>query len=287
MRLLSYLLPWQFSPLACVVFTLALLLYLRGIVILRRSGQRIGPWRPFVFLLGLALNYAMLQTEFDYFAQHLFWVHRLQHLVLHHIGPALLVLSAPVPVLRAGVPQRAWRALSTRWVRRPIGVLWRALQHQFIAPALFVGLIYFWLIPSVHFIAMLSQNLYLLMNWSMLVDGILFWWMVLAPLEAQGSAAVAYGRRVIILTAVAIPQIVIGAYIALWPKPLYSIYEVCGRAWNMSPMLDQQIGGLLTWIPGAMMSALGVLVILHHVLEADRRALARRKRQDASAGVPA
>ncbi len=288
-RILSYLLPWQFSPLACVVFTLTLVLYLRGLAVLRRSGEPVGPWRPLVFFLGLALNYAALQTYFDYLAQHMFWVHRLQHLILHHVGPALLVLGAPVSVLRAGLPGPVWRVLRSSGVRRPIGLLWRVVQHELLAPVLFVGLIYFWLTPSVHFLAMLSQRLYLLMNWSILLDGIFFWWMILAPIEAQGAAAVPYGRRVIVLTAVALPQIVLGAYITLCSKPLYSIYEICGQAWHISPMLDQQLGGLLTWIPGAMMSAVGVLVILHHVLQADRRALAetRAKAADVSAGAPA
>ncbi len=289
MRILSYLLPWQFSPLACAVFTVTLVLYVRGLVVLRRSGAPAGPWRPLVFFLGLALNYAVLQTYFDYLAQHMFWVHRLQHLILHHVGPALLVLSAPVSVLRAGLPRPIWRMLTVSWVRRPIGLLWRVLQHELLAPVLFVGLIYFWLTPSVQFLAMLSQRLYLLMNWSIFIDGILFWWMILAPIEAQGAAAVPYGRRVIVLTAVALPQIVLGAYITLCSRPLYSIYAVCGRAWHISPMLDQQLGGLLTWIPGAMMSAVGVLVILHHVLQAERRALAqaRAKAADPPAGVPA
>lgn len=289
MRYLSYLLPWQFSPTACAVFTLTLVIYVRGLLVLRGEAVRVRLWRPLVFFLGLALNYAVLQTYFDFLAQHMFWIHRLQHLILHHIGPVLLVLSAPVPILRAGIPAAAWRVLRKSWVSGPIGGLWRALQHPLLAPVLFVGLIYFWLIPSVHFTAMIDQRRYLLMNWSMLVDGIFFWWMILAPIEAQGAAAVPYGRRVIVLTAVALPQIVLGAYIALCSRPLYSIYEVCGLAWHITPMLDQQLGGLLTWIPGAMMSAVGVLVILHHVLQADRRALAetRAKAADASAGAPA
>ena len=293
-RILSYLLPWQFSPLACAVFTVTLVLYVRGLVVLRRNGAPVGPWRPLVFFLGLALNYAVLQTYFDFLAQHMFWVHRLQHLILHHIGPVLLVLSAPVAVLKAGLPQGVQRALRLPWIRAPLELLWRALQHPLLAPVLFVGLIYYWLTPSVHFTAMLDTRRYLLMNWSMLIDGILFWWLILAPREAQGRAAVGYGLRFVILAAVAVPQIVIGAYIALVPWQIYSIYAVCGRAWAISPMLDQQVGGLLTWIPGAMMSVVGVLVVLHHILHeavpqraAPGNARARAASSHSSAGAAA
>ena len=266
MRYLSYLLPWQFSPTVLTVCALALTLYVRGSWVLRRAGTPVGFWRPFVFFLGVMLSYSVMQTYYDFLAQHMFWVHRLQHLVLHHIAPTLIVLSGPVPMLQAGLPRGVRRATRLPWVRRPLELLWRALQHPLIAPVLFVGLIYFWLIPSVHFAAMLDARRYMLMNWSMLIDGILFWWLMLAPIQAQGRAAVGYGLRFVILAAVAFPQIVIGAYIALVPWPLYSIYAVCGRAWAISPMLDQQVGGLLTWIPAAMMSVVGVLVVLHHIL---------------------
>ena len=90
-------------------------------------------------------------------------------------------------------------------------------------------------------------------------------------------------------TAVALPQIVIGAYIALTTRQLYSIYAVCGRAWAISPMLDQQIGGLLTWIPAAMMSAVGGIVVIYRVLSEERRRLAPEVTDPsgASAGAPA
>ena len=289
MQYLSDLLPWQFSPTTCAVFGLALALYVRGWAVLRRARIRIRPWRALVFGLGLALNYAVMQTYFDFLAQHMFWVHRLQHLILHHVGPTLLILSAPVPILRAGIPAPFWRLLNVPWVSTPLRRLWHALQHPLIAPVLFVGLIYFWLIPSVHFDAMLDTRRYELMNWSMLLDGILFWWLMLAPREAQGASALRYGARCIVLTAVALPQIVIGAYIALTTRQLYSIYAVCGRAWAISPMLDQQIGGLLTWIPAAMMSAVGGIVVIYRVLSEERRRLAPEATDPsgASAGAPA
>lgn len=276
LRDLAYLLPWQFSPTVFALCALAVILYVRGLWALPRA-QRPGFWRAFVFFLGLALNYAVLQTYYDFLAQHMFWVHRLQHLILHHIGPALLVLSAPVPVLAAGLPPSVRRVLRRPWVRGPLQWSWRALQHPFIAPVLFVGLIYFWLIPSIHFTAMIDTRRYDLMNWSMLADGILFWWLMLAPRAAQGKAAMGYGLRIVILAVVAVPQIAIGAYIALIPRQLFSVYAICGRAWAINPMVDQQIGGLLTWIPAAMMSAVGLLVVLHHLLEEARAQLPPRR----------
>jgi putative membrane protein len=280
---LGYLLPWQFS--ATVFFTCAIVvaLYVRGLLALRRGAARVGFWRAFTFLLGIALNYAVLQTYIDFLAQHMFWIHRFQHLILHHIGPVLIVLTAPGPILRAGIPAGlAARARIGAEIRRPAQLLFRLVQHPLIAPTLFVGLIFFWLTPSIHFTAMIDVRRYLLMNWSMLADGLLFWWLMLTPRQAQGSAALGYGTRIIILTVIAVPQILLGSYIALHPTPLYDVYALCGRAWAISPIEDQQIGGLLTWIPAAMMSLVGVLVVLHHILH-DPEATARRTRGGLSA----
>ena len=265
---LRYLLPWQFSPTVFLTCAIVAALYVRGLLRLRRDARRrVGFWRAFTFFLGLALNYAVLQTYVDFLSQHMFWIHRLQHLILHHIGPVLIVLAAPGPVLRAGIPETIRQRLpAARWIRRPIRVLFRILQHPLIAPTLFVGLIFFWLTPSIHFTAMIDTRRYLLMNWSMLADGLLFWWLMLAPRRAQGSAAIGYGARLVILSLVAVPQILLGAYITLHGTPLYDVYAVCGRAWAISPLADQQTGGLLTWIPAAMMSLVGILVVLHHIL---------------------
>jgi len=284
---LSYLLPWQFSPTLFTLFAVTLTLYVRGLGVLRRSGARIGFWRPFTFFLGFALSYAMLQTYVDYLSAHMFWIHRFQHLILHHIGPVLMVLAGPDRVLRAGIPAGVRRLRIPPWLGTPIRILFRFVQHPIVAPILFVGIIFFWLTPSIHFTAMIDTRRFDLMNWSMLADGLLFWWLMLAPRQAQGHAAIGYGTRLVILSLVAIPQLLLGAYITLHTTSLYAIYSVCGRAWAVSPLYDQQIGGLLTWIPAAMMSLVGILAVLHHILHDPDATDVRARRRFASHAQPA
>ena len=284
---LRYLLPWQFSPTLFIICAVAVTLYVRGLLALRRGAGRVGFWRAFTFFLGVVLSYAMLQSYVDYLSAHMFWVHRFQHLILHHIGPVLIVLAGPDRVLRAGIPAGARNVRIPVWIRGPGHLLLRLIQNPLIAPTLFVGLIFFWLTPSIHFTAMIDTRRYDLMNWSMLADGLLFWWLMLAPRQVQGSTAIGYGMRLVILSLVAIPQLLLGAYITLHSTSLYDIYSICGRAWAVDPLYDQQIGGLLTWIPAAMMSLVGILVVLHHILHdpestavRPRGSIAARERAD-------
>lgn len=266
---LTFFEPYKFSP---AVFTLCLgglVFYVRG---LRRNpatssgiGQRIS------YISGVVLIYLVMQTRYDFWSQHMFFIHRIQHLVLHHLGPFLIALAAPQAELSSGTPG---------WLRRPLAIFWRhrvtqtiynLIQQPLVASILFVGLIYFWLIPSIHFYAMLSWPLYGLMNWSMAVDGLLFWWMLFNIRPQILPAPRFFLMRIVLLFIIAIPQIVLGAYIALSGNPLYSVYAVCGRIWPLSAAVDQELGGLITWIPAAMMSLFGMLAVLHKWMKSEKR----------------
>jgi putative membrane protein len=95
------------------------------------------------------------------------------------------------------------------------------------------------------------------------------------------------GRRVLIVVAAIPPQIVLGAFIFFSPRELYPVYSICGRALTwISPMRDQQIGGLLLWIPGSMMSVIGAVLALRHLMRLSARARLRDERIPAPAGSP-
>ena len=258
----EYLLPYDFSPLTLLAFVAVLALYFRGLKALP-AAERPGVLRVTTFVLGILLCYAVMHTRFDYYSQYMFFVHRGQHLVLHHLGPMLIALSNPLPVLRYWgnrIPAAASPYLA------PLGWLYRVLQQPLVAAVLFVGLIYFWLWPSMHFDAMLSRQLYWTMNWSMLLNELLFWWLIFDPRSPYSSSALAYGKRILLLILVIVPQQVLGAWIVFNRGMVYDVYEVCGRAWPMAPETDQLIGGILTWIPPSMMSGIGVLIILGRLL---------------------
>ncbi len=264
---MAMLLPYEFSPFVLVVIAGAAWLYLRGRTV-AGSGSR---GSAVLFWLGLALLYAMLQTRFDYYAQHMFFMHRLQHLVLHHLAPFLLVAAAPGRRLYAGLPAAVRPLLAPLRSNRLLSAFYLRLQQPVVAALLFVGLIGLWLLPEVHFFAMLNLTLYDTMNWGMAVDGLLFWQMVL-HMRARGvSDARHYGGRLLLLFLIMLPQIVIGSYIALCGRDLYAVYAVCGRVWPLSAQLDQQIGGLVTWIPAAMMSIAGALLLLRQWLGSGER----------------
>ena len=136
------------------------------------------------------------------------------------------------------------------------------LQQPVLAAFLFVGLFYFWLIPAVHFRAMIDARLYALMNWSMVLDGILFWSLVLDPRRSP-PARVSFGGRAALSLAVMFPQILLGAIIVFPSRDLHPYYDLRGRLFPSSARSTIRFGGLIIWIPPAMMSVAGLLVVMN------------------------
>jgi putative membrane protein len=260
-----WLKPWEASPTVVVVVAASAALYLRGC-----ARHHVPFVRQLAFWLGLGLLYASLHTRLDYYSEHEFFVHRLQHLVLHHLGPFLIALSHPGAALRSGLPLR-WRVDYLQPVERSAPVRWAlaVLLNPVVASVLFVGLIFFWLWPPVHFDAMLDERLYRVMNWSMTIDGLMFWWLILDP-RPRPPARLAPGLRVVVALAVMVPQILLGAYVTFTHRDLYPIYTLCGRAFGgVSPETDQYLGGLILWIPSSMMSVVAALIAMRNWLRLD------------------
>ena len=266
-QLTSALLPYRFSWLAVLFFGAAGLAFARGCRVRIAEGNSLPRWRQVLFWLGLLLAYGVMHTRFDYYAQFMFFIHRGQHLVLHHLAPLLIALSSPWHTLAKGVPEGALKTRLASVVNaRPVQWGYRILQFPPVAAFLFVGLIFFWLQPYIHFYAMLSEPRYLLMNWSVWLDGLLFWWLILDPRPPRENGTLGLGKRILLIWAVTVPQLGLGAHIATSKTALYDVYEVCGRAWPIDPVDDQVLGGILTWIPPGMMAVLAMLVVLRRLL---------------------
>jgi putative membrane protein len=280
--LLRLLEPWEPSFGLVVVFIAAAALFARG-----SWRRRVSIARQGAFWTGLLLLYFALHTRVDYYAEHQFFVHRLQHLVLHHLAPLLVMSAYPGSVLRAGMPL-AWRMLlhhakRTRAARIAAAV---CLNPTFISLAFVVSVV-FWLIPSVQFVSMLDWRIYLFMNWSVTVSGLLYWWMLLDHRPCPPSR-VRPGLRVLSPVITMTPQILVGAIITFSTRDLYPIFTLCGRALDLTPALDQSLGGLIMWVPAAIIETIGGLMALRHMMRLSelpsRKPLATRRAARAGSG---
>jgi putative membrane protein len=258
--LMPFWAPWDFSPPVFLTIVFALWWYARGLL-LTPAEARPSTTRRVLFLAGVIAIYAVLQTRFEYLSQHMFFLHRVQHLVMHHLGPFLIAMAWPGQTLWRGMPAALRRMIRHPLILRGLSIL----QRPVLAAVLFVGLIFFWLIPPIHFFAMLSVGGYALMNWSMVLDGLLFWCLVMDPRPSPPASLSMVGRLVLVLV-IQMPQIAGGAVIAFSGIDLYSYYALCGRIYaGIDAAMDQQIGGFIIIFPAAMMSVLAALIIVNRM----------------------
>jgi putative membrane protein len=249
-------LPWEFSWPDYMATALTLAWFWRGLKILPKS-EHPPLWRLVCFVIGVASFWIVLQTRIDYYAQHMFFVHRAAHFVLHHLGAFLIALGMSGPVLFAGMPD----FLKPIVMARPVRAVLAFLQHPVMAPFLFVGLLYFWLIPQIHTRVMLDANLYELMNWTMAINGLMFWSLILDS-RARPPARLSHLMRAALILVIELPQMVLGAILSLSEHDIYPVYTICGRVLDMTALNDQHYGGLIIWLPGTLTSFAAMIVVL-------------------------
>ena len=270
--LLKWIVPWEFSWVFLVSFLAACVLYWRGC-----HRQKVGMGRRVAFWTGMAIVYLCLQTYFDFYAEHEFFMHRIQQLLLHHLAPLVIMASYPGSVLRAGLPLR-WRIQVLRPALRswPWRLISAVLLNPAVATILFVVFILIWLLPSMQTMAMLDWRVYRFMNWSMIISGFIYWWLVLDH-RPRPPGRMIPGLRVLSPGITMTPQILAGAIITFSKADLYPIFEICGRAFNFNVFTGQLIGGIIIWVPAATIETIGGLLAMRQWLRLSRSGRIRRQ----------
>jgi len=264
---LPYVFPFIFNAPVFLGVWFALLWYARGLK--RMAAEtRPGRVRRLCWWFGVLSIYFVLQTRFEYLSQHLFSLNRVQAVTISMAAPFLIGIAWPGEVLALGVPGWVLELCRGEAVRR-IG---RVLFHPVVAMALFLLSSDIWLIPSVHFAAMINPGLYAFMNLTCMAGGMIFWLVVLDP-RPKPLSRLSFITRAALGFLVMFPQIAISSYIALTTRNLYSFYTLCGRIFPaMSPAYDQMLGGMIQWIPPGMMNTAALLLALNAMRLADDKA---------------
>jgi putative membrane protein len=286
MSLIDWLTPWEFSPTLVLMFVLGGWLFIRG-----QRVHRVTLARQVFFWTGVAFLYLSLHTRIDYYAERMFFIHRLQHLALHHLGPLLIMGAYPGQVLRAGLPMK-WRyRLRDFRLTRAGRALEAVLTNKIFVPFLFVILVLGFLIPTVQFYSMLDWRLYRLMNWSVVISGFMYWNLILDR-RPSPPAVLSPGGRIISPVVTMVPQMIVGAIITFTEYDLYPIFDLCGRAIpGMTAVVDQAIGGLTMWVLAGFVEVFGLLFALATLMRLSARNRLpnkqdrRRSRQSVAAPV--
>ena len=244
---------WGMAPTVIIPLFLTAWLYSRGVeTVWRRAGRGRGVsgGQAAAFAGGMAALFVAMVSPVDGVAAALFWVHMTQHLLLIAIAPPLLVLGAPQAGLAWGLP-RALRRRAGRWwhERRMLRAMLAWLAAPLPAVALHSVALWAWHVPAAYEAAVASPVVHALEHASFLGTALLFWW---AVLSRRGSLARVPGLAMLALFALSLEGGALGALLTFSASPWYRSHLATTAAWGLSPLDDQQIAGLVMWIPGSM-----------------------------------
>jgi putative membrane protein len=259
---------WNWNPLATLLLLMVAYLYLNGLANWTRPSHPISRWQKAAFFTGLFTIFIALQSPLDNLSEHMLSFHQLQHFLLRMLGPLLVLLGAPLTPMLRGLPLWVLQGFVRPTVRHPLArAAYDKMTNPVITVAIFMGVLYLWQIPGGFNLALRNEFVHAIMHMTMMSSGFLFYWAVIDP--APRRSRVHYGVRVLYLGLIVLPNTLLGAVIAFSKGIIYSGYEGVYQPFDMSLLTDQQIGGLVLWVPGDMMSILvaGIVMVMWYERE--------------------
>ena len=258
--------------------------YIKGTARLWRAstlGAGVGTWEAGSFASGWIVLVIALVSPLHELGDELFSAHMVQHELLISVSAPLLVLGRPLIPFLWALPLD-WRRTAGGWSRsRVVNTLWRRSSTPAVAFALHALALWTWHMPRLYQATLTSELIHALQHTCFLLTAILFWWTIF---NARGGQ-VRRGAAVFYLFATLLQTGALGALLTFSPTLWYPAYAATAARWGITPLEDQQLGGLIMWIPGSLAYIAAALAIFAHWLrESERRSL---RREQAMLGVRA
>ena len=252
---------WSFEPGVMVPLALAGWLYLRGARAVWRSsapGRGVSPGEVGAFALGWLTLVIALISPVHRWGDALFSAHMAQHELLMALAAPLLVLGRPLVPWVWSLPPAWRRRLGALAGTTPIATGWSGLTHPAAAWALHAAAIWVWHLPVLFQATLHNEAVHAAQHASFLGTGLLFCWTVLE--RRQGRLG--WPGAVIALFTTAVHTSLLGALLTFSSRVWYPIYGSATAPWGLTPLEDQQLAGLIMWIPGGLAYLIAALALL-------------------------
>lgn len=255
--------PYIIIPLAATAF-----LYLLGIEKMRRRGTHVNASHVLCFAAGWTSLLLALDSPMHEISEQLFWVHMTQHEVLMLISAPLLVLSRPLVPFLWALPARPREHAASIGKSRVFGSIWQTLSAPFSSWLLSAAALWVWHAPRLFTATLENDGIHAAQHISFLGTSLLFWW----ALFNQHGGRLGHGAAIVYVFTTAIHTSVLGALLTFAPTVWYRPYLATAPVWHLTAIEDQQIGGLIMWIPaGTLLTIIGLILFVKLLGESQRR----------------
>jgi len=236
----------------------------------RNAGVGLGVTRAqaMAFACGwLALVVALL-SPLDELAETLFTAHMAQHELLMVVAAPLIALSSPLVAYLWALPRGGRRAVVTATRRRGAVMMWAAITAAPVVWLLHGLALWIWHMPALYDAAVENEAVHAVQHLCFFSTAALFWWGMSHGRYGRGG----YGAAVVYVFATAVHSGVLGALLTFSPHVWYPLYERSASTSGLTPLEDQQLAGLLMWVPASLIFIAGGLYFFGAWLrESERR----------------
>jgi putative membrane protein len=239
-------------------------LYALGQMRMQRRGAVVRRGERAAFWVGWAVSLAAVLPPIDSLAVQRFSAHMAQHELLMLAGVPMLIAGRPYATWLWGLPLPVRARVAAALQQRVIGGAWRTATAP-VAAWLMHGLaIWVWHVPSLYDAAVRSEGIHALQHATFVATSVLFWWGLVYGRYGRAG----YGASVFYVFTTVVHTGILGAVLTLSPVPMYPVYVE--RA--PDPLADQQLAGLVMWIPaGVVLTLVGLGLFAAWLGEAERR----------------
>ena len=261
-------LRWTFDAWVTVPLVLSLAWFLLGHRTLRARSRQPRARRTSLawFVTGWTVLAAALVTPLHAAGERSFAAHMLEHELLMLVAAPLLVMARPVGVALWALPRTARASLVALGRSRIVGALWRGSTAPLFATLAQAVVLWGWHAPAAFDLALASPGWHIAQHACFLASALLFWWAML-----QGRGRYRTGLAVACLFVTSLVSGALGALMAFSSGPWYAGYARLGLdAFGLSAIEDQQLAGLLMWVPGGLIHAAVGVALLARVLRLDQ-----------------
>lgn len=259
---------WNLDPVLIAGGLLAVLAYWHGHT--GGHGRTAQTWRAWCFTAAMLALGVALVSPLDALSSALASAHMVQHMLLVLVAAPLLALAAPASTLLNGSPLAVRRAVG-RW-RRRLGLTratMRPLRHPATLWLLHATALWFWHAAVPYDAALGNQLLHAAEHASFLVTAWLFWQVVIGT---RSPGRVPGGLGVLLVFAMSMQSVLLSVLLTFARAPWYSGYVTTTTPWGLSPLADQQLAGVIMWVPAGAVyvgAALALMVTWLRTIERD------------------
>jgi cytochrome c oxidase assembly factor CtaG len=266
---------WEWDFWVVAPLLISALLYIAGVRLqwLRsRSDRAIRWWQVTCFGLGLLTAFGALCSPLHWYSEHLFSAHMLEHELLMAVAAPLLSVSKPIGAFLRAFPKN-WRLGVLHFAHsRPVKRVWAVVVDPTFATVLHAVALWAWHAPVLFEAAVRNEAVHRLQHLSFFASALIFWWALLRrPVREQGSSALHVFVTMSHMT-------LLGGLLALAPHVLYPMQTIAAGQFGLTPLEDQQLGGLIMWVPaGTIYAAIALAMSAVWIARAGSRSARSRQ----------